>query len=139
MNTEQSFGDWLREVREGEGWTQVELANRMGVDQTLVSKVELGKNEPSEWFAIALARALNPDKPLIDYVLEKAGYVDERKMNDAPKDIDDKAEEDAIYQFTRLLRRIGDSTERRNTLQSVFTLMSAAARRSKRADGVPVR
>lgn len=54
----------LREMREQLGLTQVELAERAGIDQTTVSKLELGTMQNPSWPVVAkLARALgvNPE------------------------------------------------------------------------------
>lgn len=49
----------IRDLRRSRGWTQAELADRLGVHQTYVSKIELGERRLDVVEAAALARALN--------------------------------------------------------------------------------
>ncbi len=42
------FGDYLRQKREARGWTQPEAANKAGIEQSYLSKLETGKSYPSE-------------------------------------------------------------------------------------------
>jgi putative transcriptional regulator len=48
----------LREAREAKGWTQAELAMRIGVSRKTVNTVENGVFIPSTVIALKLARAL---------------------------------------------------------------------------------
>jgi putative transcriptional regulator len=52
----------LREAREAKGWTQAELAARIGVSRKTVNTVENGVFTPSTVVALKLARAL--DEPV---------------------------------------------------------------------------
>lgn len=49
----------IRDLRRSRGWTQAELADRLGVHQTYVSKIELGERRLDVVEAAALARALS--------------------------------------------------------------------------------
>lgn len=49
---------WAREAR---GWTQLQLASRIGVDPVVISRWERGKNRPSDAYLAAAAIAL--DRP----------------------------------------------------------------------------
>jgi transcriptional regulator with XRE-family HTH domain len=42
------FGDYLRQKREAKGWTQPDAANKAGIEQSYLSKLETGKSYPSE-------------------------------------------------------------------------------------------
>ncbi|WP_417449190.1 helix-turn-helix domain-containing protein [Kordiimonas sp.] len=42
------FGDYLRQIREHNGWTQPEAAARANIEQSYLSKLETGKSYPSE-------------------------------------------------------------------------------------------
>jgi transcriptional regulator with XRE-family HTH domain len=51
----------LREIRERQRLSQVELARRAGVHQTYISMLELGQREPSLSTVAQLAAALEVD------------------------------------------------------------------------------
>ena len=42
------FGDYIRQKREANGWTQPEAAAKMDIEQSYLSKLETGKSYPSE-------------------------------------------------------------------------------------------
>jgi transcriptional regulator with XRE-family HTH domain len=48
----------LRALRQVRGWTQGELAQKVGVHLTQINRVELGRTVPGVDFALRLARAL---------------------------------------------------------------------------------
>jgi putative transcriptional regulator len=52
------LGNRLREVREERGWTQAELAARIGVSRKTVNTIENRVFVPSTLIALKLARAL---------------------------------------------------------------------------------
>ncbi|WP_103510172.1 helix-turn-helix transcriptional regulator [Streptomyces sp. SM13] len=53
-----SFGLQLRQARDARGWTQDELAGRMGCSGTHISAVETGRRPPTPRFARSVDRAL---------------------------------------------------------------------------------
>ena len=53
-----TLGNRLREAREAKGWTQAELAERIGVSRKTVNTVENGVFVPSTVVALKLAGAL---------------------------------------------------------------------------------
>lgn len=53
-----SFGLQLRQARDARGWTQDELASRMGCSGTHISAVETGRRPPTPRFARSVDRAL---------------------------------------------------------------------------------
>lgn len=53
-----SFGLQLRQARDARGWTQDELAARMGCSGTHISAVETGRRPPTPRFARSVDRAL---------------------------------------------------------------------------------
>ncbi|MYR95560.1 MULTISPECIES: helix-turn-helix domain-containing protein [unclassified Streptomyces] len=57
-NPEMAFGLQLRQARDVRGWTQDELAARMGCSGTHVSAVETGRRSPTARFARSADRAL---------------------------------------------------------------------------------
>jgi transcriptional regulator with XRE-family HTH domain len=40
------FGNRLRHLRKKKGWTQAELADRLGMDRSYVGEIEQGKRNP---------------------------------------------------------------------------------------------
>ena len=54
----ETLGNRLREAREAKGWTQAELAERIGVSRKTVNTVENGVFVPSTVVALKLAGAL---------------------------------------------------------------------------------
>ena len=54
----EPLGNRLREAREAKGWTQAELAGRIGVSRKTVNTVENGVFVPSTVVALKLAGAL---------------------------------------------------------------------------------
>lgn len=52
----------VREIRESKGWTQLHLAEVMGVSRKTVNTIESGALNPSTFIALKLVRAL--DEPL---------------------------------------------------------------------------
>ena len=53
----EGLGNRLREAREARGWTQAELAERIGVSRKTVNTVENGVFVPSTVVALKLAGA----------------------------------------------------------------------------------
>ncbi len=61
----------LRTAREAAGWTQAELAERVGVSRKTINTVENGVFIPSTLLALKLARALGrPVEALFSLVVE---------------------------------------------------------------------
>ena len=54
----ETLGNRLREMREARGWTQAELAARIGVSRKTVNTIENRVFVPSTLIALKLARAL---------------------------------------------------------------------------------
>jgi len=53
-----TFGRRLRELREAKGWTQAQLAERVGFHYQNVARLERGEREPVWGTALKLAEAL---------------------------------------------------------------------------------
>jgi len=49
----------VRELRDARGWTQLQLAERMGVSRKTVNTIENGIFAPSALVALKMARAFN--------------------------------------------------------------------------------
>ena len=58
MPSATGFGQQLRKLREAKGWTQGGLAERAGLNQFGVAKIEQGLREPNWTTVLALAKAL---------------------------------------------------------------------------------
>lgn len=58
----ESLHNRVREVREARGWTQLHLAEVMGVSRKTVNTIENGALNPSTFIALKLTRAL--DEPV---------------------------------------------------------------------------
>jgi transcriptional regulator with XRE-family HTH domain len=61
QETNMKFGDYLRQKREAQGWTQPEAAARADIEQSYLSKLETGKSYPSEDIFNRLTRAYDID------------------------------------------------------------------------------
>jgi ribosome-binding protein aMBF1 (putative translation factor) len=57
--TQIDFGLWVAHLRESRGWTQTHLADRIGMAQSAVARIERGGRMPSLHTAQRFARALN--------------------------------------------------------------------------------
>lgn len=91
-----TFGQRLRELRKDRGMSQKELAKRVEIDFTYLSKIETGSMDPpSEKTILALAKALNADS---DELLVLAKKI--------PSDLAEQLDLEAI-RFLRSHRRQG--------------------------------
>lgn len=55
----KEFGKRVRQLREGKGWAQTDLAYEADIEPGYVSRIELGKANPSITIVVALVKALN--------------------------------------------------------------------------------
>ena len=77
MNTKQlSFHEKIKELRDNHGWTQNELADKLGTDGRMISHYEKGKNIPSADILIKIAELFNVS---IDYLL--IDYIPKRQLD----------------------------------------------------------
>lgn len=79
----QAWGTAFRREREARGWTQVELAQRMGYDHSVVSKLETGSIAPNEQHARAADRAFGTPGTFghwLDYVVSTSRVPYERDV-----------------------------------------------------------
>jgi transcriptional regulator with XRE-family HTH domain len=79
---EDLIGDRLRELRKKRGLTQTEIAERLGINQTLVSQYERGKLRLHGALIAALARALrvSSDEILGLRNLSENGQLKDRRL-----------------------------------------------------------
>ena len=74
-----TFGERMRRERESRGWTQKQLAEKAGVPQETISRLETGKHRgPHIDVAVRLAKAL---KVSLDYL---AGRYEENESEPEP-------------------------------------------------------
>jgi transcriptional regulator with XRE-family HTH domain len=76
-----SIGKRIRELREGQGLFQEELARRANIATNTLSRIELGYHDPSAATIVRLAQGLNV-KPgvLFEVPLDPAPLVEERRI-----------------------------------------------------------
>jgi transcriptional regulator with XRE-family HTH domain len=66
-----SFGQQVRHLRRSRGWSQEELAARVGLDRTYIGSVERGERNPGLINIVRLARAMDvPVKQLFINISE---------------------------------------------------------------------
>lgn len=106
---EETFADWLVRERVKRGWSQEQLAEKIGFSQAAVSRVESGETPATAKFANALAEAFDMG-PTIVYsaagLLPPVSEEDEwaariyRRLERMPPQYRDIAETliDALYQ-----------------------------------------
>lgn len=68
----EALSNRIREFREAQGWTQLQLANRTGLSRKTVNTVENGVFVPSVIVALKLARALGTSVEAL-FALGEAG------------------------------------------------------------------
>lgn len=68
----RSFGDWAREQRVAQRYSQDDIARLTGYSQVTVSRAELGHAKPTADYVIAFANALGID---VSNALKAAGLI----------------------------------------------------------------
>ncbi len=53
-----NIGENIKQMRNKKGWTQAELAHKVGIGQTMIGHIERGAKIPSLIVALDLAKAL---------------------------------------------------------------------------------
>jgi transcriptional regulator with XRE-family HTH domain len=77
------IGDVVKQLREARGWTQAELARRLGLDQSQVNRLESGKSRnPTQKTLEALARAFELPLPAFMTLLGVGGDTPPDAMRD---------------------------------------------------------
>lgn len=79
---ERLIGERLREIRKRRGLTQDELANKLGINQTLVSQYERGKLRMHGTLIAAFAKALkvSSDELLGLQRIRGNGFIQDRRL-----------------------------------------------------------
>ena len=128
-NNQENFGEWVKALRKAEGFTQEELANKMGIASPYISRIETGDRPPTEPFCIALAGAFGFP---IYTVLLKAGLIEESAELVEANTKRNETEDSDVLEFKRKINKIKDKDERERTLDNIWALLELAARRSAR-------
>lgn len=68
LRSVEGFGDKLRAMREARGWSQPQLAERMGVSGQTVCSLELGNSNPSLKTFLAVRRVFGVS---VEYLLSE--------------------------------------------------------------------
>lgn len=63
------IGERIRELREAKGWTQLELAQRLGINNSVLSRIEANKRPVEDVLMTGLADLFQVDA---DYLLGRA-------------------------------------------------------------------
>jgi ribosome-binding protein aMBF1 (putative translation factor) len=75
LETSDHIGAFLRTQREAKGWTQPEAAAKAGIEQSYLSKLELGKSAPSQEVFLRLADAFGFDADTVASQLDDAALA----------------------------------------------------------------
>lgn len=70
---ERRLGNRLKDARTARGWTQAELATRVGVSRKTINTVENGVFVPSTALALALAETLGASVDALFYLEPDTG------------------------------------------------------------------
>jgi len=90
------LGERIRQLRKETGWSQAELADKIGVDAGRVSRYEAGRITPSAEALIRLAQVLNVsiDHLLIDGIPRRPLHAAEDVLGDRLAALGELADED---------------------------------------------
>jgi transcriptional regulator with XRE-family HTH domain len=87
------FGDFLREVREERGMTLEELARKVGVSASMLSRLENGKRGiPRDSLLLKIADALGIDDKVLGLVILESVEEERRKSEPSPPAIENLME-----------------------------------------------
>lgn len=127
-NSPESFGDWMKTLREAKGLKQGELAEQMAWAQSELSRVESGQREPTSDFVVALAAALEID---VREALIRAG----KPVYEGEAD----EEGEAIWrEIARIIARLpADRREDALRWLNAYSLMVERENRPVKGDGSP--
>ena len=59
VKTQINIAQVMRDARHRKGWTQFDLAKRVGCSESQITKIETGRTSPEAWLKEAIARQLN--------------------------------------------------------------------------------
>ncbi|MCG8350155.1 MAG: helix-turn-helix transcriptional regulator, partial [Chloroflexales bacterium] len=82
MHTYQCFGIWVKSLRLTQGWTQHELAQRIGCSVSTIRKIETRERHPSRQVAELLAKHLAVPLDVVDAFLKAANCTRQSPRSD---------------------------------------------------------
>lgn len=75
-NFNKEFGEFIRNKRTNNNWSQPQLGDKMGVDFQYISRVERGLVAPTLYWILRLANAF--DQPLEKFIKEFTQYLEKK-------------------------------------------------------------
>ena len=105
------FGERVRELRESYGWTQRQLADRLDVSVSYISRLHFG-NYPSEKFIHKLAGELEADEDELLLFSDRVPDALRQRIRERPEvfnavaDLDDKSMDQLMQQIARKRKRL---------------------------------
>lgn len=76
-NFNKEFGEFIRNKRTNNNWSQPQLGDKMGVDFQYISRIERGLVSPTLFWISRLAKAF--DLPLEKFIKEFTQYLEKNK------------------------------------------------------------
>lgn len=61
----KSFGEYLRDIREGEGLTLKYVSDNLGVDTSLLAKIERNERQPTKHMIVEIAKFFKIDPKVL--------------------------------------------------------------------------
>lgn len=75
-NFNKEFGEFIRNKRTNNNWSQPQLGDKMGVDFQYISRVERGLVAPTLYWILRLANAF--DQPLEKFIKEFTQFLEKK-------------------------------------------------------------
>ncbi|MCI0550859.1 MAG: helix-turn-helix domain-containing protein [Anaerolineae bacterium] len=122
-HADETFGKWVKRVREQEAFTQGELAQVMGVSQGTISAVETGEREqPSRDFCYAFGKAVGLSPAFVQL---RAGLISRDEYLQAINEANDAE----TKEIRRRLRKFRTPRSRNDALHVILDVLDALAKR----------
>ncbi len=93
----------LKRLRAAHGWSQADLATRLGVSRQTVNALEVGKYDPSLPLAFAIARLFgHPIEAIFEPNLSAAPLAVEKSQEDAQEEAVNANDDDGTRRLARV-------------------------------------
>jgi transcriptional regulator with XRE-family HTH domain len=92
-----SFGDFIKQEREKNGWTQTDFGAKIGINSSAVSRIEHNAKQLSASKLISLSKLFNIDLSRIKVLYFGDKFAREVFKNDCPETVFDVAGEVVKY------------------------------------------